>query len=82
MGSRLFTSSFHAACVVIWLFILLNCTAQPAYAYIDPGSGLLLFQLIGSMFAGMTFVLRKRLRQLFGRSGKNLPKPGNDLEPR
>ncbi|MGA8740546.1 MAG: hypothetical protein WB561_05100 [Terracidiphilus sp.] len=80
MGSRLLASSLYAACVVVWLFILLNCTAQPAYAYIDPGSGLLLLQVIGSMFAGFTFVVRKRLRHLFGRFAKSLPKPENDLE--
>jgi len=37
---------------------------QPAYAYVDPGSGLLAFQIISTTFAGMIFMLRRRLHSL------------------
>jgi hypothetical protein len=58
-------------CVVLWLLVLLNATAQPAYAYVDPGSGLLLIQVVSSTFVGITFLLRKRVREFFRRFGKH-----------
>jgi conjugal transfer/entry exclusion protein len=50
-----------AAVQLIAVFI---AVAQPAYAYVDPGSGLLAFQIITSTFAGMIFILRKRLQSI------------------
>jgi hypothetical protein len=49
--------------------LVLSTTARPAYAYVDPGSGLLLVQMLGSTLAGMLFLLRKRVRQLFNHFG-------------
>jgi hypothetical protein len=47
------------------LFLAAFCAlAQPAYAYVDPGSGLFAFQIISTTLAGMIFMLRKRLRSL------------------
>jgi hypothetical protein len=43
---------------------------KPAYAYADPGSGLLFLQVAGSMVAGALFIVRSKLRRLFHR-GKN-----------
>jgi hypothetical protein len=52
--------------------------AQPAYAYVDPGSGLLAFQIISTTFAGMIFLLRRRLRgflrHITGHSGSKSEK--------
>lgn len=48
--------------VVIFLF----AAEKPAHAYVDPGSGLLFFQVAGSMLAGALFVLRSKIRRLFG----------------
>jgi hypothetical protein len=42
---------------------------RPAYAYADPGSGLLLLQVAGSMVAGALFIVRSKVRKLF-RLGK------------
>lgn len=43
-------------------FFALCCAfTQPAYAYVDPGSGLLALQMIGSTTAGILFFVRKRL---------------------
>jgi hypothetical protein len=39
---------------------------EPAYAYVDPGSGYVLLQIIGSMLAGALFFVRHRLRRMFG----------------
>jgi hypothetical protein len=48
------------------LFVALFCAfARPAYAYVDPGSGLFALQIISSTAAGITFLLRKRLRIFF-----------------
>jgi hypothetical protein len=63
--------SLYGFCVLLWGLIALNSIAKAAYAYVDPGSGLLLIQIIGSTFAGMTFLLRKHIRQFFARFGKN-----------
>ena len=56
----------------LWIFLaVLQAAAivcafeRPAHAYVDPGSGYMLLQVIGSMFAGAIFYLRHRLRRLF-----------------
>jgi hypothetical protein len=66
--------------VMFSLFVVLNTFARPAYAYVDPGSGLLALQVLGSTFAGMSFLLRKRIRQFFGRfaRGRNEAGTGRD----
>lgn len=46
------------------LLAFLLCTTRPAYAYVDPGAGILTLQIIGSAFAGMIFMARRRLRSL------------------
>jgi hypothetical protein len=52
--------------LTVVLFLAALCAlAQPAYAYVDPGSGLIAFQIISTTIAGMVFMLRKRLRSLF-----------------
>jgi hypothetical protein len=38
---------------------------KPAYAYADPGSGLLFLQVAGSMVAGTLFMVRSKLGKLF-----------------
>lgn len=50
------------------IVVILAATVKPAHAYVDPGSGLLVFQVGGSMLAGALFVLRTKIRKLFGRS--------------
>jgi hypothetical protein len=52
---------------ILELSILAIAFEQCAYAYIDPGSGLLVCQMGGSMLAGALFVLRRKLRRLLGR---------------
>jgi hypothetical protein len=54
--------------LLIQMLAILCALAKPAYAYVDPGSGLLAFQIISTTFAGAIFLVRKRLRQLFGRA--------------
>lgn len=47
------------------VFLLLIAFARPAHAYADPGSGLLMVQIGGSMMAGVFFYIRYKLRRLF-----------------
>ena len=54
-----------AALASIELLVLLAAFAKPAYGYVDPGSGLLAFQVGGSMLAGGLFILRSKIRKLF-----------------
>ena len=41
-----------------------------AYAYIDPGTGLLVLQSVGTIFASVAFYMRRRLKSLFSLSSK------------
>lgn len=64
---------FRALLVLLAItqFITLAIAFQkPAYAYADPGSGLLFLQVAGSMAAGALFIVRSKLRKFF-RFGKN-----------
>jgi hypothetical protein len=60
-------------------FVILIVLEQQAHAYVDPGSGLLMFQVGGSMLAGACFMLRRKLRRLFrlDRSVKEDASQGN-----
>jgi hypothetical protein len=62
------------SCNIVLALAVLSTVSQRAYGYVDPGSGLLAFQIIGTAFAGMTFLIRKRLRllgiKLFGSKRK------------
>lgn len=51
---------------VLQVFVFLAAAVKPAHAYVDPGSGLLFFQMGGSMLAGFLFVMRAKIRKLFG----------------
>lgn len=50
---------------VAQFFALAVAFQKPAYAYADPGSGLLFLQVAGSMLAGGLFIVRSKLRKLF-----------------
>jgi hypothetical protein len=53
---------------VAMLFCLSLSLERRAYAYVDPGSGLLILQGIGTVLTGVLFTLRRRIRALFTRS--------------
>ena len=51
--------------VTVALFLAVSfCLEQRAYAYVDPGSSLLIFQSISAMITGALFYFRKRLKSL------------------
>ena len=57
-------------CAVTTLLILALgiCLERPAYAYVDPGSSLMIFQSISAVVTGTLFYFRRRLKALIGRS--------------
>lgn len=81
MLARCLGRSLYLVAVILWLFAALSAVAQPAYAYVDPGSGLLIVQIISSTFVGITFLIRKRIREIFWRIGRSHKKAGESVEP-
>ncbi|HLJ78262.1 MAG TPA: hypothetical protein VKT75_12650 [Acidobacteriaceae bacterium] len=64
--------------------LLLIAFARPAYAYADPGTGLLMVQIGGSMLAGACLFIRHKLRRIFGigaKSGDAVQEQGTAPEP-
>lgn len=60
--------------VTLMLLIALSFTFErQAHAYVDPGSGLLIFQGISAVFSGALFYFRRRLKTLFVKDPKGLP---------
>ncbi|HWW22509.1 MAG TPA: hypothetical protein VNY78_01345 [Edaphobacter sp.] len=58
----------YIAVTAALFFAVSFCLEQRAYAYIDPGTTLLLFQSISAMVTGALFYFRKRLKGRFTRS--------------
>jgi hypothetical protein len=66
--------------VTLMLLVALSFTFErQAYAYVDPGSGLLIFQGISAVFSGALFYFRRRLRNLFIKAPKNIPQSSRPL---
>lgn len=53
---------------VAMLFSLALASERRAYAYVDPGSGLLMLQAAGTVLTGVLFTLRRRIKSLFSRN--------------
>jgi hypothetical protein len=61
----------YIAVTAALFFAVSFCLEQRAYAYIDPGTTLLLFQSISALVTGALFYFRKGLKTLLVRSSKN-----------
>ena len=60
--------------LTLLLFISLMAACEPrAFAYVDPGSGLLIYQTVGALATGATFWFRRRLKGLFSRTPISKP---------
>jgi hypothetical protein len=60
--------------ITLMLLVAIGFTFErQAYAYVDPGSGLLIFQGISAVFSGVLFYFRRRLRNLFSKTPKDVP---------
>lgn len=57
----------YIAVTCAMLVCLFVCFERPAYAYIDPGSSLFLFQAVSSAFLGVLYFMRRRIKTLFGK---------------
>ena len=66
MNLRGFLSTIYVAVGMLQIVAIFCAFEKPAYAYVDPGSGYLLLQVLGSMLAGAAFIVRHRLRRMFG----------------
>lgn len=66
-----------SAVVVIMVYLVLVC-ARPAHAYLDPGSGGMMVQLLLGGFAGAAVLVRLYWRQLLIRIGLRKPDMTNE----
>jgi hypothetical protein len=62
-GAPMLKAAYLAATCGL-LVCLLLVLERPAYAYVDPGSSLFLFQGISSAFLGVFYFLRRRFKAL------------------
>lgn len=63
----------YFAMTLVLLIALSFTFEQQAHAYVDPGSGLLMFQGISAVFSGALFYFRRRLKNLFIKEPKSMP---------
>ena len=61
-----YTFKITMLCVAVFI-----ATAQPAYSYIDPGTGSMIWQLLVSAFIGMSFYFRKAIAGVFSKFKKS-----------
>lgn len=61
--------------MTLQILAVLCAFEQPAHAYVDPGSGLLALQILGTTFAGFIFMVRRRVYLVFKKmTGRSEPK--------
>jgi hypothetical protein len=58
----------YSVVTVAMFFTLSLAFERRAYAYVDPGSGLLMLQAAGTVLTGVLFTLRRRIKSLFTRN--------------
>jgi hypothetical protein len=63
---RLISLSLTVFCCIC----LLVATDRHAYAYVDPGSGLLALQGFAAFMGAIGYTMRRRIARLFGRDKK------------
>jgi hypothetical protein len=64
------------------LLIALSSTLErQAHAYVDPGSGLLIFQGLSAAFSGALFYFRRTLKKVFVKSSKGIRNPTAHCSP-
>ena len=71
-GARMTHRLKYFAVTLMFLIALSFTFERQAYAYVDPGSGLLIFQGISAVFSGALFYFRRRLKNLFVRTPKGI----------
>jgi hypothetical protein len=75
-GARM-THNLKYFAITLMLLIALTFTFErQAYAYVDPGSGLLIFQGISAAFSGALFYFRRRIKNFFVKTPKDIQSSG------
>jgi hypothetical protein len=72
-GTHMAHNLKYFAVTLMLLVALSFAFERQAHAYVDPGSGLLIFQGISAVFSGALFYFRRRLRTLFVKAPKTIP---------
>ena len=67
-----FTSVFFA---ILLLFSVMIASEPRALAYVDPGSGLVIYQTVGALATAGLFWFRRRFKSLFTRNQASAEKP-------
>jgi hypothetical protein len=67
MGNDLMKRLISACLTLFFCFCLMVATERRAMAYVDPGSGLLAIQSLGSMLAAAAFFMRRRIMGLLNK---------------
>jgi len=68
--------------MALQMLAVLGAVEKPAYAYVDPGSGLLAFQLLSTTLAGFVFILRRRVHQFFKSMTKGFKPKNGGIAPK
>jgi hypothetical protein len=63
---------------VCLLLSILSLFERPAYAYVDPGTGLLAYQTLSAMIAGAIFCFRQKFKGLFTSGRTSMPDATSD----
>jgi hypothetical protein len=71
----------YSAVTVAMFFSLSLALERRAYAYVDPGSGLLMLQAAGTVLTGVLFTLRRRIKSLFTRNNSSESPTAEGLNP-
>ena len=50
---------------IIWNLLVLLLLAAPAFGYTDPGTGLMLWQILGAVLVGLMFHARRVVTRLW-----------------
>jgi hypothetical protein len=65
----------YFAITLMLLITLSFAFERQAHAYVDPGSGLLIFQGISAVVSGALIYFRRRIKNLFTKSRPAAPSP-------
>ena len=82
MRSLVTSSTAGLACAIVLLLLI---SERPAHAYIDPGSGSLIYQTLLTLLLGAGFLFRRTfasIGRLFGRRGGDHGATASDRDSR
>lgn len=75
-------SLFHTALFSVRLLALAVATSVSAHAYVDPGTGAMIIQMIGAAVAGALFYFRSARDWLASKFGRRPPAGETDQAPK